>query len=148
MFEKHLWKSDILRKDAGHRPQLFFKHFASKNKLPGFYLNGTLVEKGLNCEVFPSINSALFMKQHFLYSYLRSFSRSSYRKAFWQKGILKNAQINKEAPALEVLFFNKVAIHFGVNVSVGATIFCIDIANLLEMKHCAKNKVFHLGFLQ
>ena len=51
MFEKHLWKSDILSKDAGHR-QVFFKHFAkhfaSKNQLPDFYVSGTLVENGLN----------------------------------------------------------------------------------------------------
>ena len=50
MFEKHLWKSDILSKDAGHPPELpqvFFKHFASKNQLPGFYINETLVENGL-----------------------------------------------------------------------------------------------------
>ena len=34
MFEKHLWKSDILSKDIG---MLFtFKHFAN-NQLPGFY---------------------------------------------------------------------------------------------------------------
>ena len=48
MFEKHLWKSDILSKDAGHRPaQVFFKHFASKNQLPGLSINGKLVENGL-----------------------------------------------------------------------------------------------------
>ena len=46
MFEKHLWKSDILSKDVTF-PQVFFKHFASKNQLPGFYINGTLVENGL-----------------------------------------------------------------------------------------------------
>ena len=28
-------------------PQVFFKHFASKNQLPGFYISGTLVKKGL-----------------------------------------------------------------------------------------------------
>ena len=38
MFEKHLWKTDILSKDAG---------IASKNELPGFYISGTLVENGL-----------------------------------------------------------------------------------------------------
>ena len=27
-----------------------FKHFASKNQLPGFYSSGTLVEKGLNID--------------------------------------------------------------------------------------------------
>ena len=27
---------------------MFFKHFASKNQLPGFYINGTLVENGLS----------------------------------------------------------------------------------------------------
>ena len=51
MFEKHLWKSDILSKDAGHiipLPQVFFKHFANKNQLPGFYISGTLVENGLS----------------------------------------------------------------------------------------------------
>ena len=42
MFEKNLWKSDILSKDAGHR-----HFFASKNQLPGFYISGTLVESGL-----------------------------------------------------------------------------------------------------
>ena len=57
MFEKHLWKSDILSKDAGQRPaslyinvtlpQLFFKHFVGKKQLPGFSISGTLVENGL-----------------------------------------------------------------------------------------------------
>ena len=28
-------------------PQVLFKHFASKNQLPGFYISGTLVENGL-----------------------------------------------------------------------------------------------------
>ena len=28
-------------------PQAFFKHFASKNQLPGFYVSETLVENGL-----------------------------------------------------------------------------------------------------
>ena len=41
MYEKHLWKSYILSKDAGHR------HFAGKNELPGFYISWTLVENGL-----------------------------------------------------------------------------------------------------
>ena len=57
MFEKHLWKSDILCKDAGPTciftknvtlPQVFFKHFDSKNQLPGLSIIGTLVENGLN----------------------------------------------------------------------------------------------------
>ena len=42
MFEKYLWKSDILSKDAVDE-----KHFASKNQLPGFYIGGTSVENGL-----------------------------------------------------------------------------------------------------
>ena len=28
-------------------PQVFFKHFASKIQLPGFYVSGTLAEKEL-----------------------------------------------------------------------------------------------------
>ena len=47
MFEKHLWKSDILSKDVTF-PQVFFKHFASKNQLPGFYTSGTLIKNGLS----------------------------------------------------------------------------------------------------
>ena len=39
MFEKQLWKSDILSKDAVYLP--------TKNQLPGFYISGTLVENGL-----------------------------------------------------------------------------------------------------
>ena len=31
--------------------QVFFKRFASKNQLPGFYVSGTLVENGLNAEI-------------------------------------------------------------------------------------------------
>ena len=46
MFEKLLWKSDILSKDVGHF-HVSFKHFASKNQLPGFYIRGTLVENRL-----------------------------------------------------------------------------------------------------
>ena len=57
MFEKHLWKSDMFSKEAGHRlpsllkmslPQVFFKHFASKSQLHGFYISGILVQNGLN----------------------------------------------------------------------------------------------------
>ena len=33
-------------------PQVFFKHFASKNQLPGFSVSGTLVENGLKYLVF------------------------------------------------------------------------------------------------
>ena len=52
MFEKHLWKSDILNKDVGrwtasslkmslfHR--CFFTHFAGKNRQPTMDINGTL----------------------------------------------------------------------------------------------------------
>ena len=62
MFEKHQWKSDILSKDAGHRPAsllnlhlnlkchsstVFFKHFISKNQLPGLYVSGKLVKNRL-----------------------------------------------------------------------------------------------------
>ena len=57
MFEKHLWKSDILSKDARHRPenvtlpQAFLKHFAGTSQLPDFYIKGILVENGLIFEV-------------------------------------------------------------------------------------------------
>ena len=30
-----------------HSYQVFFKHFASKNQLPSFYISGALVENGL-----------------------------------------------------------------------------------------------------
>ena len=44
--EKHLWSSDILSKDAGHR--------VSKNQLTGFYISGTMVANGLN-KTFPEL---------------------------------------------------------------------------------------------
>ena len=49
MFEKHLWKSDILSKDVTF-PQVFFKHFASKNQLPGFYIKWSIGRKWVNNE--------------------------------------------------------------------------------------------------
>ena len=48
MFEKHMWKDDILSKDVT-LPQAFFKHFASKNQLTDLSIIGTLVENGLIC---------------------------------------------------------------------------------------------------
>ena len=62
MFEKHLWTSGILSKDAGNQPasllemslflpQVIFKHFASKNQPPAFYIRGTLAKNGLKDEV-------------------------------------------------------------------------------------------------
>ena len=39
MFEKHLWKSDILSEDA------------SKNQLPGLSVSGTLVKNGLKLAI-------------------------------------------------------------------------------------------------
>ena len=49
LFEKHLWESDILSKGAGSWPgsllkmslfhRRFFKHFASKNQLPTWFLH-------------------------------------------------------------------------------------------------------------
>ena len=58
MFEKHVRKSDILSKDAGHRPasllkmSFFYRCFSNillvKHQAPGFYVKGTLVENGLS----------------------------------------------------------------------------------------------------
>ena len=49
MCEKHLSKSDILRKDSGHRPfpQVFLTHFGSKNQLFGFSIIIRLAANGL-----------------------------------------------------------------------------------------------------
>ena len=44
MFEKHLWKSDILSKDAG---RIRINHCFSKKTLPGLSISGTFVENGL-----------------------------------------------------------------------------------------------------
>ena len=42
----HLLKSGILSNDFT-LPQLFFKHLATKNQLPGFYISETLGENWL-----------------------------------------------------------------------------------------------------
>ena len=84
MFEKHLWQSNILSKDAGQWPasllkmslfhrkslplkmSLFHlkchssKHFASKNQLPGLSVSGTLVENGLLKELPERIWAFIF----------------------------------------------------------------------------------------
>ena len=78
MFEKHLWKSDILSKDTGQRcrsmtciftynvtlPQVFFKHFDSKNQLPGLSIIGTLVENRLVLNELERINQLLSVSNH------------------------------------------------------------------------------------
>ena len=38
-------------------PQVFFKHFTSKNQLPGFYITGTLVKNGL--KAFKNLTSMI-----------------------------------------------------------------------------------------
>ena len=57
MFEKHLWKRDILSKDAGRWPASLFRMplfrrcfsniLLAKKQLPGLSVNGTLVENEL-----------------------------------------------------------------------------------------------------
>ena len=57
MFEKDLWNSVLLSKESGLTciftendtlPQVFFKHFGSKNQLSGFYKSQALIENELN----------------------------------------------------------------------------------------------------
>ena len=63
MFKIHLWKSDILSKDAGHRlfHRCFSKHFASKKKqLPGLSVSGTLVENELKWKSNTLVESEKF----------------------------------------------------------------------------------------
>ena len=64
---KHLWKSDILSKDAGRTciftwnltlAKVFFEHFANKNQLPGLSVSGTLVKNVFNS------NFAIFIGKH------------------------------------------------------------------------------------
>ena len=38
-------------KPGSHSSRVFFKYFASKDVLPGFYISGTLVENGLKKSV-------------------------------------------------------------------------------------------------
>ena len=53
-----------------HRPacllimSLFFKYFASKNQLPGFYIRGTLIENGL-MEVFATTANGFLLLSSF-----------------------------------------------------------------------------------
>ena len=62
MFEKHLWKSDIVSKDADHWPasllkmSIFHRCFSNiqlvKKQLPGFDISEALVENTLTNNVF------------------------------------------------------------------------------------------------
>ena len=70
MFEKHLWKSDILSKmqvDEMCFQQVFFKHFASINQLHGLSVSETSVKnrliKPILTEVFPKQINMTFMSR-------------------------------------------------------------------------------------
>ena len=58
---------------------MFFKHFAGKNQLPGFYISGTLVENGLNngCLLYDEIMMGLNTPAIFCPTFCRSHYRSS-----------------------------------------------------------------------
>ena len=43
---------------------MFFKHFASKNQLPGLSINGTLVENGLVLNELERINQLISVSNH------------------------------------------------------------------------------------
>ena len=82
-----VWKSDTLSKDAGRwpagnvtLPQVFFKHFASKNELPGLSIIGTLIENGLkiNCQHYSSEFTNSILNLQDLRSFLDPDSTSIY----------------------------------------------------------------------
>ena len=99
--KKHLWKSDILSKDASHWPEylvkaslyhIFFTHFDTKNQLTGLSITGTLAGNEIpvwkyllwKCEPFLNQPTVLHCKlfEWFLYN------KSSYWMVFlnrlWQ----------------------------------------------------------------
>ena len=67
MFEKHLWESDILSKDAGHAP--------------GFCISETLVENGLkNKYCFTFHKTDQFLNTNNTQSFLAWFVVKIYRR--------------------------------------------------------------------
>ena len=58
----HLWINQVVGfyNQNVNRSQLFFKNFASKNQLPGFYISGTLVENGLK-ELYYAAHFACYL---------------------------------------------------------------------------------------
>ena len=64
---------------------VFFKHFASKNQLPAFYINGTLVENGLIKLQAPE-RLLLSIQTYPLFSKYRS----SRPEMFCEKGVFRN----------------------------------------------------------
>ena len=63
MFEKYLWKRDILSKDSGHRPasllkmSLFYRSFSNILLRKTNYLVSTLVEHRINKHLRHKLNS-------------------------------------------------------------------------------------------
>ena len=58
---------------------MFFKHFASKNQLPGFYISGTFVENGLTNlliahQIYNSLDNGLEFRGEFL-DILKAFDK-------------------------------------------------------------------------
>ena len=67
-------------------PQVFFKYFASKNQLPGFYIGGTLVENGLIREfgiVLPILNMSGSSQFAFFPIALKFWSSYTHPLAHW-----------------------------------------------------------------
>ena len=87
--EKHLRKSDILSKDAGRwpasllkisLPQVFFRHLANKNQLPGLSINGTLVENVLKKNLYKRVDGHI---RGFLYKGGSSNLQDTMMLDFW-----------------------------------------------------------------
>ena len=49
-YNHYMWENICSNQVVGFT-HVFFKHFASKNQLPGFYICGTLVDDGLMFEI-------------------------------------------------------------------------------------------------
>ena len=73
-------------------PQMFFKHFASKNQLPGFYISRTLVENRLRIFIsFAFKNSRVFLFLFVCFEFAETVVwRCSVKKVFLE--ILQNSQ--------------------------------------------------------
>ena len=68
MCKKHLWRNEILSKDADHR--------ASKNQLPVFYITRTMVANELN-KTFPELQGKYCYRYKIYEIFLKEINRSN-----------------------------------------------------------------------
>ena len=138
---------------------MFFKHFASKNQLPSFYLSRTLVENGLNqvCSIIKQ-ESANICKNWLMIWITRIYIEIPHNNYFWylfdslpiivSRLAVKLVSLKSGGlymPATGILFLRIVISIVRISMPEGFSIFMDRLGNwslnwLLQRKNCISHE--------